>query len=69
MTRKLNEFTGIRTETLKRRLRKLEERLKEMRKSVADGEELGGGSPFESIYDQIDDLESEIDRREYEERS
>lgn len=62
----LNEFSGVRTATLEARLRKLEKRYEAMRKAVDDGEELGGGSPFESILEQMDDLEAELHRREVE---
>lgn len=62
----LNEFTGVRTATLEARLRKLEKRYEKMRKAVDDGEELGGGSPFEAILEQMDDLEAELGRREVE---
>lgn len=63
---KLNKFTGVRTATLEARLRKLEKRYEAMRKAIDDGEELGGGSPFESIHEQMDELEAEINRREIE---
>lgn len=66
MATTLNEFTGIRTATLEARLRKAEQRYEAMRKAVNDGEELGGGSPFESIHEEMDALEAEINRREIE---
>ena len=66
MARPLNEFTGIRTATLEARLRKLEKREAAMRKSVDDGEELGGGSPFESMYEEMDAIEAELAHRERE---
>ncbi len=62
----LNEFTGISTRTLEARMRKLEKRYEAMRKAVDDGEELGGGSPFEGIHEEMDVLEAEINRREVE---
>lgn len=43
----LNQFTGVRTASLEAKLRKLEKREAAMRKAIEDGEELGGGSPFE----------------------
>lgn len=66
MTKVLNEFSGVRTASLEARLRKLEKREAAMRKTVDDGEELGGGSPFESLYEEIDALEAELHRREVE---
>ena len=66
---KLNEFTGVRTATLKARLRKLEQREAAMRRALDDGEELGGGSPFEALYEEMDALEAELHSREYEEIS
>jgi len=66
VSKPLNEFTGVRTATLEARMRKLEKRYEAMRKAVDDGEELGGGSPFESIHEQMDALEAEINRREIE---
>jgi hypothetical protein len=65
----LNRFIGISTKTLESRLENLENRLEELRKSIDDGEELGGGSPLEHIYDEIDDLADEIVRREIESNS
>lgn len=62
----LNEFTGIRTATLEARLRKAEKRYEAMRKAVDDGDELGGGSPFEAIHEEMDELEAELHRREVE---
>lgn len=62
----LNEFSGVRTTTLEARLRKLEKRYAATRKAVDNGEELGGGSPFESILEEMDALETEIGRREVE---
>lgn len=63
---KLNEFTGVRTKTLEARLRKLEPRYEELTKAVADGEELGGGSPMEGLHEEMDALEEELHRREVE---
>jgi len=66
MATTLNEFTGIRTATLEARMRKLEKRYAAMRKAVDDGEELGGGSPFEGLLEEMDAVEAEINRREIE---
>lgn len=62
----LNEFTGIRTKSLEAKLRKLEAREAAMRKSIDDGEELGGGSPFEALYEEMEAIEAELHRREVE---
>lgn len=59
----LNKFTGVRTAALEARLRKLEKREKEMKAAVAAGEELGGGSPMEALYEEMDDIEFELGRR------
>lgn len=64
--KKLNEFTGVRTAALYARMRKLEAREAAMKKALDDGEELGGGSPFEGLYEEMDALEAEINRREIE---
>lgn len=61
--KRLNEFTGIRTATLERRLANIEKRIEEM---SASDEELGGGSPYESLYEEMDDIETELHRREVE---
>lgn len=62
----LNEFSGVRTATLEARLRAAKRRYERLHKAVDDGEELGGGSPFESIHEEIDALEAELHRREVE---
>ena len=62
----LNQFTGVRTASLEAKLRKLEKREAAMRKAIEDGEELGGGSPFESLYEEMDAIEAELAHRERE---
>lgn len=63
---KLNEFAGVRTKTLEAKLRKLEASEAAMRKAIDDGEELGGGSPFEALYEEMEAIEEELHRREVE---
>lgn len=62
----LNEFTGIGTANLEAKLRKLEKREAEMQRAIDDGEELGGGSPFEALYEEMHAIEAELHRREVE---
>ena len=59
----LNQFTGIRTATLEARLKRLE---KTVSKITSGAEEGGGGSPLEGLYEQIEDIEAELHRREVE---
>lgn len=59
----LNQFTGMRTATLEARLKRLE---KTVAKLTNGEEEGGGGSPLEGLYDQIEDIEAELHRREVE---
>lgn len=66
MTKPLNQFTGVRTAKLEARLRALEKRELALRKAIDDGEELGGGSPFEALYEEMDEIETELHRREVE---
>ena len=62
----LNVFTGMSTKALEARLRKLEKREATMRKAIENGEELGGGSPFEALYEEMEAIETELHRREVE---
>lgn len=62
----LNEYTGVRTSTLEAKLRKLEKREEAMQKAIAEGEEFGGGSPFEALQEEIEAIEAELHRREVE---
>lgn len=66
MPKALNEFTGVRTAALEARLRKLEKREAAMKQAIEDGEELGGGSPFEALYEEMDAIEAELAHRERE---
>lgn len=59
----LNQFTGMRTATLEAKLKSLE---KVVAKLVSGEEEGGGGSPLEGLYDQIEDIEAELHRRNVE---
>lgn len=34
-----------------------------MQRALKDGEEFGGGSPFEALYEEMEELEAEIHRR------
>lgn len=58
----LNEFSGVSTRTLEAKLRKAQRRYEQMLKAVDDGEFVGG-SPFESIHEELDALEAELHRR------
>lgn len=60
MTTRLNQFTGMSTEALIKKLKTLNKTCEELERD--DGFE-GGVSPRESLYGQIDDLQAEIDRR------
>ena len=56
----INQFTGMRTEKLEKRLRSLEATVQ----SLTSGEEEGGGgSPLEGLYEKIEDIEAELRRR------
>ena len=57
---RLNEFTGVSTQTLKRRLKREEAALASL---IADEDAGGGGSPLESIHERIDDLVVELRMR------
>jgi len=59
----LNQFTGARTATLVARLKRLETTVA---KITSGEEEGGGGSPLEGLYEQIEDIEAELHRREVE---
>ncbi len=59
----LNRFTGMRTASLEAKLRKLEATCA---KITSGEEEGGGGSPLEGLYDQIEDIEAELHRRNVE---
>ena len=59
----LNEFAGKSTRSLEARLRKLEATVA---KITSGEEEGGGGSPLEGLYEQIEDIEAELHRREVE---
>lgn len=56
----LNEFTGVSDKTLVKRHARL---IASLGRMLDSDEELGGGSPFESIYECIDDVEQEMVRR------
>lgn len=59
----LNEFTGVRTATLEAKLKKLEKTVDNI---ISGEEEGGGGSPLEGLYEQIENIEIELHRREVE---
>ena len=59
----LNHFTGMRTSALEAKLRKLEATVAKIHSGEEEG---GGGSPLEGLYDQIEDLEAELHRRNVE---
>ena len=59
----VNHFSGMRTATLEAKLRKLDATVA---KITSGEEEGGGGSPLEGLYDQIEDIESELHRRNVE---
>ena len=59
----LNQFTGMRTASLEAKLLKLEAAVA---KITSGEEEGGGGSPLEGLYDQIEDIEAELHRRNVE---
>lgn len=59
----LNQFTGMRTATLEARLRRLNATVD---KITSGDDEGGGGSPLEGLYEQIEDIEAELHRREVE---
>jgi hypothetical protein len=59
----LNQFTGMRTAELRAKLRRLEKTVALIHSGEEEG---GGGSPLEGLYDQIEDIEAELHRREVE---
>lgn len=62
-TATLNQFTGMRTVTLEAKLKRLNATVD---KITSGEEEGGGGSPLEGLYEQIEDIEAELHRREVE---
>ena len=59
--RTLNQFTGMSTASIEA---KLANELATYSNMLNSDEELGGGSPLESILERIDDLETELKARE-----